>query len=410
MHLPAASVAIFAVLLLSTCLPGAPLPPPDNGSPPSDDGSPSPTDRISLATWNIRILSDGSRDDAELAVIASILDRYDLIAVQEVRDTVVLDRLLALLPASAFAYLASPEVGTTQTELYAYFYRPELVTPLGTAYVYNDGSDKFIREPFIAHFRAGLFDFTLVTIHVIFGDSISDRRAEVALLDDVLAHLDENNAGENDVILLGDFNLPADDQAWEILTHTGLVAPTVMTTISDTSSYDNIWVSSTATGELDSLLEIYRFDEGLYANDDAAASLAVSDHRPLAALFTTSGPDDDSGGNYSDIGANDTLPGGGGGTPVGTTGDVRIVSVTAHPTDDEQVTIRNYSGYPVDISDWTLGDLNDPDAYEFPNGTMLAAGESRTYPRSTLGFGINNSAETLYLKDVGGGIIDTWTN
>ena len=52
---------------------------------------------LRLATWNIRILSNGSRDDSELALIATIIDRYNLVAIQEVRDTVVLDQLLSLL-------------------------------------------------------------------------------------------------------------------------------------------------------------------------------------------------------------------------------------------------------------------------------------------------------------------------
>jgi len=41
---------------------------------------------IKLATWNVRILSNHSRDDTELAEIADVLMRYDLIAIQEARD------------------------------------------------------------------------------------------------------------------------------------------------------------------------------------------------------------------------------------------------------------------------------------------------------------------------------------
>jgi len=45
---------------------------------------------ITIASWNIRILSDNSRSDSELKEIASIIKRYDIVAVQEVRDTDVL--------------------------------------------------------------------------------------------------------------------------------------------------------------------------------------------------------------------------------------------------------------------------------------------------------------------------------
>ena len=50
------------------------------------DGSPADTADLKLATWNIRILSNNSRDDTELALIAPIIARYDLVAIQEVRS------------------------------------------------------------------------------------------------------------------------------------------------------------------------------------------------------------------------------------------------------------------------------------------------------------------------------------
>ena len=44
------------------------------------DGSPASTADLKLATWNIRILSNNSRDDTELELIAPIIARYDLVA------------------------------------------------------------------------------------------------------------------------------------------------------------------------------------------------------------------------------------------------------------------------------------------------------------------------------------------
>lgn len=58
----------------------------------------SPSESIKLASWNVRILSDNSRDDSELQKIATIIDRYDIVAVQEVRDNEVINRLLNILP------------------------------------------------------------------------------------------------------------------------------------------------------------------------------------------------------------------------------------------------------------------------------------------------------------------------
>ncbi len=375
--------------------------------PESNDTSviPPETPEVSIATWNIRILSDGSRDDSELQSIASIFSNFDFVAVQEVRDTLVLDRLLTFL--IEWDYIVSAEVGNTVKERYAFFYKPSMFTVLGAPYVLVDLDNVFIREPFIAHFKTGNFDFTAITIHTIFGDTIADRRAENALLDDVLSLVDTANGTESDVILMGDFNLPSDDQAWDIPTHTAIVDSSVKTTITDTSSYDNIWINSVYTNEYSDSYSLIKFDETLFNNDDTAASLAVSDHRPVVAQFAVSIADDDLEGDWNTSTGidGDNVP-----DPNDpTTGDIRIEAVIATPTLSESITIKNYSAWTVDLTPWTLGDLNNPSAYNIPNGTALAPDESRTYLHSTIGFGINDSGEIIYLKNAGV-TIDSWSN
>jgi len=315
---------------------------------------------IKLATWNIRILSNGSRDDTELVEIADILKRYDLIAIQEARDTVVLNRLQAILPG--YDYIASSPVGRRVKEIYAYFYKPSVISTIGTAYIFLDPGDVFIREPFIVCFKAGNFDFTLIDIHVLYGDSETERREEIKLLDDVLLNVDENNGGEKDIILLGDFNFDSTDTGWQITTYNPVVPPSTKTTITDTSSYDNIWTNPTYTYEYQEPLEVYRFDELVFNNNDEAASLAVSDHRPVSVIFKTDTPDDDTSTGCNNPDYSPIYPG----NP-----DVRIYSVTATPTDSEQVTLKNYSSFTADISHWTIGDMNNPTAYTIPYNTYL---------------------------------------
>ena len=48
---------------------------------------PEADDRVSIASFNIRIFSTGSRNDAELALIVDRLEQFDLIAIQELRAT-----------------------------------------------------------------------------------------------------------------------------------------------------------------------------------------------------------------------------------------------------------------------------------------------------------------------------------
>jgi endonuclease/exonuclease/phosphatase family metal-dependent hydrolase len=254
---------------------------------------PVPKGQIRIASWNIRIYSTGSRDDSELELIADRLQQFDLIAIQELRDEEVVQRTLAILAARGEAYQAivSEPVGRSVTERYAFYYRPDRITPLDNGQIWPDTNDEFIREPFYASFKAGQFDFTLITIHVLFGDSIGDRRSENVLLDNVYRTVQDADPNEQDVILLGDFNLPPEDQGMdEVDVLLDPVFSGVKTTISDASLYDNFWWGSVLewTGESG----IDRFDEAVFGDDDDAASLAVSDHRPIWVTFHT-GRDDD---------------------------------------------------------------------------------------------------------------------
>jgi hypothetical protein len=67
----------------------------------------------------------------------------------------------------------------------------------------------------------------------------------------------------------------------------------VRTTISETSLYDNLWWDAEFVTEWTGAAGVDRFDEAVFDNDDDAASLAVSDHRPIWATFETSLADDD---------------------------------------------------------------------------------------------------------------------
>ncbi len=249
---------------------------------------------ISIASFNIRIYSTGSRDDAELGLIADRLEQFDLIAIQELRDQDVVDRTIAILAARGHAYAAivSDEVGRSSTERYAFFYRPDEVEAIESGAFYDDPGDLFIREPYHARFRAGLFDFRLVTIHAVFGSTKAERRAEAEQLDEV--YQAALALGEPDVIVLGDFNLEPEDEAFAVLRTTcfPVVTGDLRTTITEASLFDNVWIPTAAGTEYAGRFGIDRFDQRVFGNDDDAASLAVSDHRPVWAIFSTLEDDD----------------------------------------------------------------------------------------------------------------------
>lgn len=252
---------------------------------------------VVIGTWNVRILSTGSRTDEELSQIADRIIPLDVLALQEVRDPEVVDRLVALLAARGHRYEAvvSEQVGRETSERYAFLWRAGAVVSTYPAWLWSDSDDEFIREPFVGHFRAGAFDFTLITIHVIFGDRVAQRRAEAEALARVVHLVQLIEEEEDDVLVAGDFNLEPDDEGLSWVRDWGwesLLDGSEPTTISDSATYDTIWRCAETT-EWTGAVGVDRFDETVFAGDDEAASLAVSDHRPVWAKFATHGPDDD---------------------------------------------------------------------------------------------------------------------
>jgi len=282
-------VSLIALLFLAGC---ARLP--------EGRASPAPVaERLTLASFNIRIFSNASRDDAELASIADILQKYDLIAIQELRDEQVLQRTASILRQRGlnYAYEISPPVGRGVKERYAYLYRADRVQPVHPGRLYREKGDEFIREPFYATFRSSNFDLTLVTIHALFGSGEAERRPEIEELAAVYQAVQDEDPKEQDVILLGDFNFPPTDEGFSRLKAIPgmvfLIAPPVKTTITDTSLYDNFWFQKQYVREYAGESEVDRFDETMFGGNDLAAKRAGSDHRPIWAKFNIGGPDDD---------------------------------------------------------------------------------------------------------------------
>ena len=252
-----------------------------------------------LAAWNIRIFSDASRDDAELRHIAQTLIDYDFIAIVEVRDEAVLRRTEQLLEEGGrdYDYLMSPPVGAKVKERYAFLFDRGMVRVIEDGEVFPDPNDAFLREPYFASFRVGEFDFTVVAVHIIWGNSVVQRRREVQELASVYQAVQAGNGAEQDVILLGDFNRnPDDGEAYrpllDIPMMTQLFQLPQKSHIKDTSLYDNIFFQTDHLTEYTGDSGIDRFDETDFGNDDVAASLAVSDHRPVWGTFHTANDDD----------------------------------------------------------------------------------------------------------------------
>ena len=257
---------------------------------------------LKLAAWNIRIMSNKSRTDAELMEIARTLADYDFIAIVELRDEAVLKRTQRILwqMGAAYDYQFSPAVGRGVKERYAFLYKKDLVSVVSPGELYPDaadGKDDFSRDPYWATFRAGEFDFSVIAVHVIWGDTVGPRKAEVRALADVYKYVQDANGDEDDVLLLGDFNRNSTDTEsyrpiMAIPSMTRLFELPQKSHIRDSSLYDNIFFQKNHVKEYLNRSGIDRFDETDFGNDDKAANLAVSDHRPVWAVFSINRDDD----------------------------------------------------------------------------------------------------------------------
>ena len=266
---------------------------------------------LRLAAWNIRIMSDKSRTDTELKQIAKTLADYDFIAIVELRDEAVLNRTQTILAqmGKTYQYQLSPAVGRGVKERYAFLYKPSVVSVIRSGELYPDaadGKDDFMRDPYWATFQAGGFDFSIIAVHVIWGKKVAARKSEVRALADVYRYVQEANGTEDDVLLVGDFNRnPTDMDAYRrilsIPSMTRLFDFPQKSHIKDSSLYDNIFFQRDAVTEYLGRSGIDRFDETDFGNDDKAANLAVSDHRPVWAVFSIEIDDDgsDKGGSAS---------------------------------------------------------------------------------------------------------------
>jgi endonuclease/exonuclease/phosphatase family metal-dependent hydrolase len=232
------------------------------------------------------------------------MQQYDLIAIQELRDIAALERCVSELASRSrkYSFVASKPVGTSKSkELYAYLYRPDVVSHLGDPSIYDDHADRFIREPYIAHFRSGTFDFTMITTHILYGSGKKDpaRAGELNAIADVFRQIQNADPSENDIILTGDFNEPPDSPRFAALVSIPTLqmiiqGTNVRTVIHDSSLYDNIVFQSQYTDrEYTGIWGVYKFDEEMFGNDDQMASKVCSDHRPVWADFRTDAGDDD---------------------------------------------------------------------------------------------------------------------
>lgn len=253
-------------------------------------------DRIRIATFNIQTLGNAKADHPDLmGQIAAIIRQFDLVAIQEIRNQnqTVLPELVGLLRAATgreWVFVASPPQGRSvhyrEQAAFVFDLRKIALDESG-AYPVQDPDDLLIRPPFVGWFRAvgppadHALTFSLVNLHL----DASRPEAELAFLQQLHRAVRNDGRGEDDVILLGDFN--AGDRLLDASTRKSQLVRVVTgqpTNTRGTCQYDNILFDGLATVEYLGTGGVFDFLR--HFNLTLEQALAISDHLPVWAEFS----------------------------------------------------------------------------------------------------------------------------
>ena len=255
-----------------------------------------------VASFNIRIFGDTKMSNGTVvAELVDIFQRYDMVAVQEIKDIdqevpyLFLDELNNFNNLSNTSNLTEWELVLSERsgmqeddqnsqEQYAFYYRPTVFSPIDNGTLYDDSSnDSFQREPFLAKFvlldtygNTTGTDIVFVNIHTKPTLAVE----EMSALHDVISWAQTNYSTDDDYVIIGDFNADCSYASYNELVelpissenYTWLIPDDADTTVGDSRcAYDRIVSTSGLDGRL----------TGVWGVDEAISGTAVSDHKPI---------------------------------------------------------------------------------------------------------------------------------
>lgn len=251
-----------------------------------------------IASFNTLRLGKNKKDYNYLAKAIKPFDIVGLIEVMNVKGIERLTDELNKISDAKWDYIISPySVGTDNyKEYYGYVYKKNKVKHINNIGFYPDTNNDFIREPFAANFKIDSFDFTFVLAHSIYGKKISQRQFEANEMINVYKYFQNLDLKENDIIIAGDFNLPANNSSFFNLVDykdnlTYVIDPSIKTTIGSkglANSYDNMFISKKYTTEFQGQSGALDITLGDYIK----TRKEVSDHLPIFILVNTEKDDD----------------------------------------------------------------------------------------------------------------------
>lgn len=268
-----------------------------------------------IATFNIREFGAKARKGFAINALAEICANFDVIAVQELRSRLKdMKRLLDVLGPYwkvVFNDPAGAPKNKGNDERFAYIYDKRVVRFTGMAAELLV-SDDFLgkagvpatqmsvpwRTPFMASFRAGTFDFVLLTVHIQWNTKggITARTKEIEM---ITRWVGQRNADaklyDPDIFVLGDFNIPGlRSKAFKALEQHGLTVPDKLrrfkTNLKRDAHYDQISYYQNNTDCAIGGAGVINFYDAFFSTNMSkskhdAMTYQLSDHLPLWAEF-----------------------------------------------------------------------------------------------------------------------------
>lgn len=248
--------------------------------------------QISLLSFNIQIFGTSKMSKPEVVnILSDIVKKYDLIAIQEVRDSsgTAVPEFMKLLPEK-YSYVLGPREGRSSSkEQYWYVYDKTKIEVLGYT-SYPDLTDVFERNPMGVHFkiREGIFDFVLINKHVAPGDALR----EITYTPNIITYFSDFFK-ESDIIIVGDFNADGtyfkEDLLIEIFPESDyliVINNSLNTTVAvSENTYDRIIITDDTFEDFTSQYGVYLFEEYYDFTTLGIEPKHVSDHYPVWAKF-----------------------------------------------------------------------------------------------------------------------------
>ncbi|WP_052305912.1 endonuclease/exonuclease/phosphatase family protein [Methanosarcina barkeri] len=259
-----------------------------------DNGSQEETLRI--GAFNIQVFGVKKASNPKIMnTLAKVLRTYDIVAVQEIRDSsqTALPALIKVVNSERanYSYVVSERLGRTSSkEQYAYIYDSDRVKLEGEPYTYSkpEGTDPFHRQPYIATFedRNETLNLVLITVHT----DPDEATEEINSLSTVLDSTRQTCPVEDNFVIMGDLNADGsyfDENKANSLScgeYCWLIDNSMDTTTGDTNcTYDRIIITEDMESYFTGNSGLFRYD--LKYNLTSEETNAVSDHYPVYAEF-----------------------------------------------------------------------------------------------------------------------------